>query len=450
MAFALVAHVQTAGGVNGGVSSAIDTTGANLIVINVSFRASAGISVTDNKGNTYTSAVTSVVGGAITNVSTLFFCLAPTVGTGHTFTLSNPNSFSIAEITAWSGAAAASVLDVTNNNNGTGSTQQAGAVTPSQGNSLVIAGLSSQVASAASIDGGFTISDQAAIVGGSYYSGATAYLVQTAAALANPTWSSTAVTSGATIAVFKPGAATTAITPGAGSITLTGAAPTVAAGTSIIPAVGAIAMTGFAPGLAAGASITPGAGSVALSGFAPTVSTGAADVTLTPGAGALVLSGYAVTVMASAPTPIVSQTGGFDAGGFGKWFNLANGSSSPRRPKRRDSEIGRALDDLVYGDDDRAALAELADEDADEAREIVAEAARAIAATPVSTGALARALVAPQAQAFRVIVDKSADEAWRLFLTALARQATEQRRTAIAHRIAQDNADLLIVAQFVL
>lgn len=86
------------------------------------------------------------------------------------------------------------------------------------------------------------------------------------------------------------------ITPGAGSLTITGAAPVLTL-TLPAPGSGAILLTGYAPTVLNGASysVTPGAGSVVLSGAVPSVAA-TANKWVTPAAGALVLTGYAPSV----------------------------------------------------------------------------------------------------------------------------------------------------------
>jgi hypothetical protein len=90
---------------------------------------------------------------------------------------------------------------------GSGTTISTGSVTPSTNGQLLIAGLGndSPFAGDASINGGFSVIDQDALVGGTNYGGACAYLIQGAAAAANPawTWGNSTGLSAATIATFK-------------------------------------------------------------------------------------------------------------------------------------------------------------------------------------------------------------------------------------------------------
>lgn len=83
------------------------------------------------------------------------------------------------------------------------------------------------------------------------------------------------------------------LTPGAGSLILTGSAPTLAAGTTLAPNSGSVVLSGHAPELTAGDSLIPIAGAITLIGQVPTL---AWDSTLSPGAGSVVISGYAPTI----------------------------------------------------------------------------------------------------------------------------------------------------------
>jgi Concanavalin A-like lectin/glucanases superfamily len=83
--------------------------------------------------------------------------------------------------------------------------------------------------------------------------------------------------------------------PGVGSLTLAGFSPTVAQPQTAAPGVGSLALAGFAPTVAQSVNqqAAPGVGSLTLSGFAPTVSQ---PQTAAPGVAALTLTGYAPTV----------------------------------------------------------------------------------------------------------------------------------------------------------
>jgi len=98
----------------------------------------------------------------------------------------------------------------------------------------------------------------------------------------------------------------TNLTPGVGTLAITGFAPTVAqtVNQALTPSAGALTLTGFAPTLAQPQAVTPSVGALAVTGYAPTLAQ-SANQTLTPNAGALTLTGFA-------PTVTVAAAGGSD------------------------------------------------------------------------------------------------------------------------------------------
>lgn len=98
------------------------------------------------------------------------------------------------------------------------------------------------------------------------------------------------------IAIKASGAVNVTAEPGAGSLTLTGAAPSVAASASVAPAAGTLSLSGQTPSVAGHYTAEPAAQALALSGAAPTIS---AAVSVTPDAGALSLAGQAPSVAAA-------------------------------------------------------------------------------------------------------------------------------------------------------
>ena len=85
----------------------------------------------------------------------------------------------------------------------------------------------------------------------------------------------------------------TAVSPGVGSIALTGYAPTVVQGTAVSPGVGSIALTGYAPAIRQPIAVSPGVGSIALTGYAPAIQQ---PIAVSPGVGSIALAGYAPTI----------------------------------------------------------------------------------------------------------------------------------------------------------
>jgi hypothetical protein len=212
-AFSLVAHTIAGSSTGTNVTtSAINTTGANLIIVTVA-QSGAVDPVSDSNGNTWTQLLAS----SGSNKSTLLYCFNPTVGVGHTFTATG-GGFPAIGVQAWSGAAT-SPFDVQNTNFSTTAVTslQPGSVTPGSSNELIISGLmwTFDGVTGLSIDSGFTISDQTPHVSGQHFGAGIAYFVQSAAGAIDPTWSwTTASNSVTSIASFK--AASTPSIPTAG------------------------------------------------------------------------------------------------------------------------------------------------------------------------------------------------------------------------------------------
>lgn len=206
--------VSTSASGNAGVTtSGIDTTGADLIVVSVSWyivdTPIGSLTFSDSKSNTWTRLTDSTGGGVAANV--LYYCQSPTVGSGHTFT-TNGAYVSVC-VAAFSGSTS-SPFDVQNGSGAAGGagTIQPGSITPTVDNELVMCGFCGGAGtSPVSIDGGFTKIVEEPV--SSSFGGAIAYLIQTTAAAANPTWTlSASGSSKATrIASFKAAAGGTTL-----------------------------------------------------------------------------------------------------------------------------------------------------------------------------------------------------------------------------------------------
>lgn len=224
MAFTLISNTAK-GSVSGAAvtTTAIDTTGANLIIIAVGWYSAGNPAISDSKSNTWTALTIKTNTGSGNN--RLWYCVNPTVGTGHTFTNGTGNYSSVA-VSAWSGANA-TPFDVENGAIGAAIvTLATGSVTPGQDNELVIAGISLRGLWGANsddivtIDNGFTISNQIPGVGNNRLSVGMAYKVQTTAAAVNPSWSwSHSDSVSVTIATFKVLAASVSTITGISSMT---------------------------------------------------------------------------------------------------------------------------------------------------------------------------------------------------------------------------------------
>ncbi len=136
----------------------------------------------------------------------LYYCASPLVGSGHTFTATPATtSYPTVAVLAWSGSRA-SPFDV---ENGTTGGFQPGAVTPSSAPALIVQGLCCTDTNPASINGGYTITDQLIHGPGAHFGCALAYLVQDTAVATNPTWTTALPGPAAAVFLAAPASAAT-------------------------------------------------------------------------------------------------------------------------------------------------------------------------------------------------------------------------------------------------
>jgi hypothetical protein len=138
----------------------------------------------------------------------MYYAANPTVGTGHTFTNSGAFNYSSICAAAFSGVKTTSPFDQQNGAGASSTTLATGSVTPSENNELVVTHLSfSGAGLPTSINGGFTETNDVEFGSGNNYGSTMAYLVQTTATAANPTWTRTnSSPMSARIATFKASA----------------------------------------------------------------------------------------------------------------------------------------------------------------------------------------------------------------------------------------------------
>ena len=188
MAFTLLTHTGGGLGSGGGTSAAIDTTGADFLVAAVAYDSRATPTFTDSKGNTWTA------GFAQTNISNAscqpYWCNPTAKGTGHTVSLGGPsNQFSSIYFAAFSGALQVTPKDQAISNVDTTPTVNPGLLTPTENNELVICICAFAVTGLPSIaGGGMVLLNGNGLSAGAFYGGGLAYVIQTAAAALNPTW----------------------------------------------------------------------------------------------------------------------------------------------------------------------------------------------------------------------------------------------------------------------
>ncbi len=103
---ALVASIGKVGGLSGDTTDAINTSTANLIVVGLSYYTGAtGITVSDNKSNTYNTSLTVRNSGG-QSTAVFYYLFAPNVGSNHTFTVAGTLFAGDIFVQAFSGIAA--------------------------------------------------------------------------------------------------------------------------------------------------------------------------------------------------------------------------------------------------------------------------------------------------------------------------------------------------------
>lgn len=204
---ALVANGAVAGP-NGGTTAAVDTTGATFLV---AFVAGIGTrTVSDSKTNTW---VPLTDEGGTDPSGRLFYVTNPTVGTGHTFTVSGTSIFATLCVQAHSGVDIVSPHDqeaVGGSGSGwTNANAQPGSITPPGDGYLIVAGFGTAIGTPFDgIDSGLTITNEIQFAGGNNYAGAMAYVYQTTGAPINPLWDFAGTQAGSLVgSSFEPGGA---------------------------------------------------------------------------------------------------------------------------------------------------------------------------------------------------------------------------------------------------
>jgi hypothetical protein len=171
-------------GTNGGTSSGIDTTGATDIVAAVAWATgTTEPTLSDSKSNTWTPKTS---GNSGTLNLRFHFVHNPTTDAAHTFTIAAASSFSVLGVLAFAGGTNSSPFDQESVATGFSNAAQSGSITPSANNEVLVAAVSGNASSVDSIDGSFVHQLNIDFFGEKL---SVAYLIQTSAAAANPTWS---------------------------------------------------------------------------------------------------------------------------------------------------------------------------------------------------------------------------------------------------------------------
>jgi hypothetical protein len=113
----------------------------------------------------------------------------------------------------------------------------------------------------------------------------------------------------------------TSVTPGVGSLAISGHAPTISytSGSSleVIPGVGSISLSGYAPTLArtSNVSLVPGVGSITISGYAPDILS-TSGVTIIPAAGSITITGNAPVILRTSNQGVTPAAGSITFSGY--------------------------------------------------------------------------------------------------------------------------------------
>lgn len=191
MTIALISHTA-AGSAGAGfpssvTTSAINTTGSNLIIISRCDFSNTDVSVNDSAGNTWTLIVNYQPANTV-NVA-VYYCLNPVTSATHTFSTPTDaqGTFPSIAVAAFSGVKSSSALDTfTNNQTAAASSLQPGSITPPSNGSLLYACAAS--ASTSTTITGMTVLDDVAFANGVHLGFTHGYVIQTTASALNPTF----------------------------------------------------------------------------------------------------------------------------------------------------------------------------------------------------------------------------------------------------------------------
>jgi hypothetical protein len=219
MPIAFVANTALRSTDNNNVTTpAMNTTGANFLVVVVADDQAVPMTLTDSKANTWTGLTSRVENFCQVQI---FYATNPTVGSGHTFTATSTVAYPALAVLAFSGVATTSPFDVETGNTAFAFTTflACGPLTPTAANEVLVGGINQSASSVTSISASapFTTVDALPSTPAAY-GVASAYEIQTTATTRDLTWSWTGNSSSAVVAIaaFKAlaGPATKAPPPG--------------------------------------------------------------------------------------------------------------------------------------------------------------------------------------------------------------------------------------------
>lgn len=176
-------------GSNGGTSSGVDTTGADSLWIVLGYATTNTPAVSDSKGNTWS--LQGPQDSGFGHRIALYYAESAIVGSGHTFTATVTGGNVGIAIIAFSGGKASGMADQHADSFAVfASMVQAGSITPSENDCLIIAGFASPGGSYSAVNESYTVPANVA-QSGSNFGVAVGYKLQTTATATNPTWTAT-------------------------------------------------------------------------------------------------------------------------------------------------------------------------------------------------------------------------------------------------------------------
>jgi hypothetical protein len=185
--FTLLNHAYVNGtGTGTATSSGIDTTGVNLLVAWV--HGGTFTTFSDSKGNTWTN----LNDPSSTPRACFYYCLSPTVGTGHTFSNTNGNSALIAAFAKSGTPAFDAQAAGSGGNYYSGQSQSPGSITPATAADVMVTGIvfdTQASTTGASINSSYSILDAQHSTNGVNI--ILAYKIKSDATAENPTWAAT-------------------------------------------------------------------------------------------------------------------------------------------------------------------------------------------------------------------------------------------------------------------
>lgn len=171
-------------------TSAINTTGANLVAVAKIWYGASEPTLSDSKSNTYTDTTTRENGDTTRKVR-WSYVYGGTVGSGHTFTVTGTDNYATVIVFAFSGIASSPLDQQAGNTATSWTTLSSGSITPSQASTVSLTALEFDTgAGTVSVPSTWETGHVVAEVGGANLGGAATWKVLSSTSAVNPDWTS--------------------------------------------------------------------------------------------------------------------------------------------------------------------------------------------------------------------------------------------------------------------